>query len=271
MRNRRANVAAAPEKSATATSTGRNSRPSNYTPVGLTTAGPLGITKLGGLVYALLSAVIGLVWSGLSLVWYPCKRRRPTIGDKTAQLQGQSLLAAGSKHISNDNYEDALIAVNAAIDTMEARNIQALTMRALILTFMGQNTDALHDLDLLVKLQPNNPSVLSQRAAVHFRAENDEASVRDFDHAISLWHGKAGLAESETVKGVEIQLADAYHQRGLVHAKANRLMPAIDDVTQAYKLDRTNEQYKAHMSQLAQKLAQYTAMHGPVVGAERGK
>ena len=58
-------------------------------------------------------------------------------------------------------------------------------------------------------------------------------------------------------------LASALHQRGLVHAKANQLMPAVDDVTEAYKLDRSNTQCKAHMAQLAQKLAAYHAVHGP--------
>lgn len=30
-----------------------------------------------------------------------------------------------------------------------------------------------------------------------------------------------------------------------MHAKANQLMPAVDDVTEAYKLDRSNTQCKA--------------------------
>ena len=49
-------------------------------------------------------------------------------------------------------------------------------------------------------------------------------------------------------------------QRGLVHAKLNDLYAAVDDVTEAFKLQRKNATYKQHMGDLAQKLAQHIAV-----------
>lgn len=49
-------------------------------------------------------------------------------------------------------------------------------------------------------------------------------------------------------------------QRGLVHAKLNDLYAAVDDVTEAFKLQRKNATYKQHMGDLAQRLAQHVAV-----------
>lgn len=48
-------------------------------------------------------------------------------------------------------------------------------------------------------------------------------------------------------------------QRGLVHAKLDDLYAAVDDVTEAFKLQRDNATYKQHMGDLAQKLAHHVA------------
>jgi hypothetical protein len=49
-------------------------------------------------------------------------------------------------------------------------------------------------------------------------------------------------------------------QRGLVHAKLDDLYAAVDDVTEAYKLQRDNAMYKQHMGDLAQRLAHHVAV-----------
>jgi hypothetical protein len=45
-----------------------------------------------------------------------------------------------------------------------------------------------------------------------------------------------------------------------VHAKLNDLYAAVDDVTEAFKLQRKNATYKQHMGDLAQRLAQHVAV-----------
>lgn len=49
-------------------------------------------------------------------------------------------------------------------------------------------------------------------------------------------------------------------QRGLIHVKLDDLYAAVDDVTEAFKLQRHNETYKQHMGELAQKLAHHVAV-----------
>ena len=45
-----------------------------------------------------------------------------------------------------------------------------------------------------------------------------------------------------------------------MHAKLDDLYAAVDDVTEAFKLQRDNAVYKQHMGDLAQKLAHYVAL-----------
>jgi hypothetical protein len=52
-----------------------------------------------------------------------------------------------------------------------------------------------------------------------------------------------------------------------VHDKLDDLYAAVDDVTEAFKLDRSNVQYKQHMGELAQKMAYHVAQkyaHNPL-------
>ena len=46
----------------------------------------------------------------------------------------------------------------------------------------------------------------------------------------------------------------------MVHAKLDDLYAAVDDVTEAFKLQRDNTTYKQHMGELAQKLAHHVAV-----------
>eukprot|EP01047_Picozoa_sp_COSAG01_P069543 COSAG01_NODE_10315_length_2194_cov_13.921241_2_plen_78_part_00 len=58
-------------------------------------------------------------------------------------------------------------------------------------------------------------------------------------------------------------LASAYHQRGVVQCCLSNMEAAVADIGEAYTLDRGNQVYKAHMSQLAHHPAMNVAGHGP--------
>ena len=129
-----------------------------------------------------------------------------------------------------------------------AHRAGALSLRGLVLATLGKDEAAVKDFDALIKLQPDRPDGLIKRGSLLFRMGHLERALADFDCSVLILRRQEG--ETEGGGG-----GDA--------AKMSDLYAAVDDVTEAYKLDRANPLYKQHMGELAQKLGYHVATQGP--------
>ena len=165
-----------------------------------------------------------------------------------------------------DAYKEALAKATEALSLLPeeggaAHRAGALSLRGLVLATLGKDEAAVKDFDALIKLQPDRSDGLIKRGSLLFRMGHLERALADFDCSVLILRRQEG--EAEGGGGGDAALANALHQRGLVHAKMSDLYAAVDDVTEAYKLDRANPLYKQHMGELAQKLGYHVATQGP--------
>ena len=88
--------------------------------------------------------------------------------------------------------EDEILYLNAAkalasvILNEDSQNITALLIRSLVFGDLKKPTEALQDLDLLVKLDPNNPAVHNNRAISLEKSGDIFEAVKAYEESIRL-------------------------------------------------------------------------------------
>lgn len=87
--------------------------------------------------------------------------------------------------VSEQRYKDALIRINQALE-IYAYNPDALSHRGVVYFHLGDNQNALNDLNRSQNLDPNNAYRYSSRAFVKASIKDFKGAIQDYEKAIEL-------------------------------------------------------------------------------------
>ena len=91
----------------------------------------------------------------------------------------------GNSYAKSGNYEQALIALNTAIQTNPG-NARAYKLRGHVYYAMGNYSRSFNDLNHVVTLVPNSANALADRAIAHSVMGNHGLALADIDHALMI-------------------------------------------------------------------------------------
>ena len=147
--------------------------------------------------------------------------------------------------------------VKSAPSTVQDAPVQEITVPAEVAPFFerGELAQAVEALTAMINKQPQDVTLYSLRATAHHRLGNDDQALADLDHAITLDGQDARLfnnrgfvrlgmeqfpaAISDFDKATELapQFTNAYNNRGLLYIAQQRYNDAIVDFNRAIEID----------------------------------
>jgi tetratricopeptide (TPR) repeat protein len=167
-----------------------------------------------------------------------------------AYREGMELMSAGKDAEAVAKFDKAI--------RLDPPGKLSRTMRAVTLEKMKLYAEAIEDLDVLVKLEPNDPAHFRFRGSLRAKLKETwqhENAVNDFGSAINLQPGTAALyvqraavllrlsrfkeaqSDCERAVGLDPKDASARYLRGVAKRKLNDERGASEDISVALKLD----------------------------------
>ncbi|MDE2489339.1 MAG: tetratricopeptide repeat protein [Elusimicrobia bacterium] len=190
-------------------------------------------------------------------------------------LAAPAAIAIGDRYVSLRLWKDAIDAYTRAA-AVARKPAQALARRATAEESEDRPKEALQDLDVALRGQPDETAVLVQRGRLEARLGMDKEALKDFDRAVRLkpkdpsilvarasylaGRGRAELAMQDFNDALasDPNDADAYNGRGALYANAYASTPkALDDVRRAVALDPGVPAYEFNLGMLLLKDRDY--------------
>lgn len=134
-------------------------------------------------------------------------------------LSVEKLSALAVQFFAGKRYEEAIHAFTAVLER-DGCNAPARKNRFLAYLALGQFTNALSDVEELIKVNPQDVEALSSRALVHLNLKNYTEAIEDFNKALDIQPKNASTLAKR---------GRAYHCLGKLHE-------AISDFTSAIQL-----------------------------------
>jgi tetratricopeptide (TPR) repeat protein len=168
-------------------------------------------------------------------------------------LYGKFSYMKSTKSGDKKDLEAALNAYNRSIQI--SPRADAFGFRADAYIKLGEDQHAIEDLDQAIQLNPDDPTLLLDRASVYSKVGKDDRAIRDLDQAIQLkpddppllnWRcyllakaGHLGPALSDCNRAIALRpdFAAALDSRGFTYLRLGQLDNAMSDYDAALKLN----------------------------------
>ena len=176
---------------------------------------------------------------------------------KNATKYARGYNARGNNYSSNSDFDSAIDQYSNAIE-LDPNYVEAYYFRALVYSSKGDYANAIKDFDQVIVLQPKAGVAYDSRGEAFYYQDDYDAAIRDhekaielgFDKVTSFGHlGRAYLAKHDFERAIQeydkmIALqpnnANALSGRAWAEIYAERISPAIADLTAAVKLQASN-------------------------------
>jgi PQQ-dependent catabolism-associated CXXCW motif protein len=176
---------------------------------------------------------------------------------KNATKYASGYNARGNNYYSNSDYDSAIDQYSKAIE-LDPNYAEAYYLRALVYSSEGDYANAIKDLDQVIVLEPKAGVAHDNRGDAFYYKGDYDAAIRDHEKAIELGFDKVrsfgrlgrayfakydferAIQEYDKMIALQPNNANALRARAQAEIYAERISPAIADLTVAVKLQASN-------------------------------
>ncbi len=128
-----------------------------------------------------------------------------------------------------------------------ARKLDALSLRADLLTLQGKNEEAIADYTKAINIIPDDFRFYARRGVALLLLEKYDLSIADFSKAIELKEHSTGINQYKDIKTILVdrELPHCiYYRLGVAYYKKKDFLKAIPELTKAINEDKLGEYYR---------------------------
>lgn len=175
--------------------------------------------------------------------------------DQEEELSGEPGNSYAQQLIRSGRKSAALSQVNNLLE-FDASDVVALTDRGHVLQLLGDNRNAIRDLDKAAELSPENAVIYRYRGRAYGQMGNTAKALQDFKRAIRLdprdwrslkWCVHVHITRKDFVAALEVcerlfalgltaAEAEAYHHRAWIYRETRKYKESLEDYNRAIQL-----------------------------------